>query len=301
MLKLPKKYFSIFCTILRKYAIIIYIRNLYEKETCAMFRADYHLHTNASLDSDAKAEDMIEKAISMGFDEIALTDHVDFDDRYTYTDYNEYIPKFHKLKEKYKNDIELVLGVEIGLDNKAKEKVNDFALSFPFDFIIGSSHSVMLYDLYFDRKKYFSLFRTKYEAYSKYFEELTENIKTCHTFNVYGHMDFVIRYGTYKDNSLSYADYSDLVDEAFKLLIEKGKGIEINTSGIRYGLGQTHPSIDFVKRYKELGGEIITTGSDAHRTEDIGKDFAVAYDMLKEAGFEYVAAFREQKPVFKKI
>ena len=122
-----------------------------------MFRADYHLHTNASSDSDAKAEDMIEKAISMGFDEIALTDHVDFDDRYTYTDYNEYIPKFHKLKEKYKNDIELVLGVEIGLDNKAKEKVNDFALSFPFDFIIGSSHSVMLYDLYFDRKKYFSL------------------------------------------------------------------------------------------------------------------------------------------------
>ncbi len=266
-----------------------------------MFREDYHLHTNASSDSEAEAETMIERSIELGLNEIALTDHVDFDDRYTYTDYSAYIPKFIELQEKYSDKIRISLGVEIGLDNKVKETVNEFALSFPFDFIIGSSHSVAKYDLYFDREKYFSLFKNKREAYGYYFSELIENIKTCRTFCVYGHMDFVNRYGTYEDNSLSYFDYSDLVDTALKLLIQKGKGIEINTSGFRYGVGQTHPSLDFVKRYRELGGEIITVGSDAHRPEDIGKNFTEAYDMLKTAGFKYVSVFRYQKPVFKKF
>ena len=266
-----------------------------------MYTADYHMHTNASSDSDASAESMIERAIELGLDEIALTDHVDFDDRYTYTDYNEYIPKFLSLREKYEKYIYIVLGVEIGLDNRIKDKVNDFAKSFPFDFIIGSSHSVMLYDLYFDREKYFSLFKTKKEAYSCYFEELIKNIETCRAFNVYGHIDFVNRYGVYEDNSLSYSDYADYVDTALRLLIEKGKGIEINTSGFRYGLGQPHPSADFVRRYKELGGEVITVGSDAHRPEDIAKNFSAAYSILKEAGFGYVASFRKQKPVFRKL
>ncbi|MCC8015619.1 MAG: histidinol-phosphatase HisJ family protein [Eubacterium sp.] len=266
-----------------------------------MFRTDYHLHTNASSDSEAPAETMIERAIDLGLNEIALTDHFDFDYRYTYTNYNEYIPQFIKLQEKYKDKIHITLGVEIGLDNMVADTVNAFALSFPFDFIIGSSHSVKKYDLYYDRQEFFSLFKSKKEAYNCYFEEMIKNIKTCHTFNVYGHMDFVNRYGTYSDNSLDYADYKDLVDTALSLLIEKGKGIEINTSGFRYGLGQTHPSIDFVKRYKELGGEIITTGSDAHRPEDVAKDFDTAYEMLKESGFEYITTFRYQKPVFVKI
>lgn len=266
-----------------------------------MFKTDYHLHTNASSDSEAPAEVMIERAIALGLDEIALTDHVDFDDRYTYTDYNAYILKFIGLQQRYKDRIHLTLGVEIGLENMVADTVNDFAKSFPFDFIIGSSHSVKRYDLYFDRKEFFSKFSSKKEAYVCYFEEMIKNIKTCRTFNVYGHMDFINRYGTYSDNSLSYGDYKDLVDAALSLLIEKGKGIEINTSGFRYGLGQTHPSIDFVKRYKELGGEIITTGSDAHRPEDVAKDFDIAYEMLKEAGFGYITTFRYQKPVFVKI
>ncbi len=266
-----------------------------------MFIADYHLHTNASSDSEAPAEAMIERAISLGLTEIALTDHVDFDDRYTYTDYDEYIPAFIRLQEKYKSKIRLVLGVEIGLENMLKEKVNDFAVSYPFDFIIGSSHSVKKYDLYFDREKFFGLFQNKKDAYTTYFDELIKNINECRTFNIYGHMDFVNRYGTYEDNSLCYGEFSDLVDKAMRLLIEKGKGIEINTSGFRYGLGQTHPSFDFVKRYKELNGELITVGSDAHRPEDIAADFTAAYDMLREAGFKYITLFRYQKPVFARI
>ena len=86
-----------------------------------------------------------------------------------------------------------------------------------------------------------------------------------------------------------------------KTLIEKGKGIEINTSGYRYGLGHTHPQFELVKRYKELGGEIITVGSDAHVPEDISKDFDKAYKMLEEAGFKYLTLFTDKKPEFVKI
>ncbi len=266
-----------------------------------MFLADYHLHTNQSSDSDATPQSMIERAIDLGLAEIALTDHVDFDPRYTFTDYNKYIPVFNSLKEGYADKIHLTFGVEIGLENKQADKVNTFARSFPFDFIIGSSHSVERYDLYFDREKYFERFSGKQAAYENYFKELIKNIQACPVFNVYGHIDFVNRYGTYEDNSLKYADFSDYADTALKLLAENGKGIEINTSGFRYGVGSAHPSLDFVKRYRELGGEIITVGSDAHRPEDIAENFEQAYEMLKTAGFRYIAFFRYQKPVFKKL
>ena len=48
-----------------------------------------------------------------------------------------------------------------------------------------------------------------------------------------------------------------------------GKGIELNTGGFKYGLGHPNPCEDIIKRYKELGGEIITLGSDAHKCESL--------------------------------
>lgn len=262
-----------------------------------MYLIDYHTHTNFSSDSDAPMEDMILSAIDKGIDEMAVTDHVDFDDRYDYTDYNVYIPYFNELKEKYADQIKLTLGVEVGLDNLVADKVNAFTKSFDFDFIIGSSHSVLTKDLYFDRKDFFDG-KSKEEAYNIYFDEMLKNINTCHDFCVYGHMDFVSRYGTYRDNSLRYADYKEAIDKVLAALIEKGKGIEINTSGFRYGIANTYPDIEILKQYKKMGGEIVTVGSDAHFVKDVADHAGFAYDMLYEAGFEYITVFEKRKPVF---
>lgn len=263
-----------------------------------MFLADYHIHTNFSIDSEAPMEEMIKSAINRGMKEIAITDHADFDTKYyPVPDYTEYIPYFNNLKEKYKDKIQMQLGVEIGLENKWADRINEFANKFDFDFIIGSSHATTTLDLYFDQKEYFKD-KTKKEAYTTYFEEILKNIEACPRFNVYGHIDFISRYGMYDDNSLKYEDYSDLIDACLKSLIEKGKGIEVNTSGFRYGINGTYPSLTILKRYKELGGEIITAGSDSHKPEDTADHIDYAYNLIKEAGFKYVSVFRKQKPEF---
>lgn len=262
-----------------------------------MFRADYHTHSSFSLDSDAPMENMIISAISKGLNEIAFTDHVDFDDRYPFTDYKEYIPVIMDYMEKYKDRIHIVFGVEIGLENQWADKINTFSKAFPFDFIIGSSHATQKYDLYFDQKEFFSN-KTKKEAYSIYFDEIYKNILACDNFNVYGHLDFVSRYGMYEDNSLEYKDYSELIDRVLKALIERGKGIEINTSGFRYGIDTTYPSLTILRRYKELGGEILTCGSDSHTVGGVGNYIDYAYELAKAAGFKHITTFKNQKPNF---
>lgn len=265
-----------------------------------MFRADYHTHSSFSIDSDAPMENMIISAISKGLNEIAFTDHVDFDNRYPFTDYNKYIPIIMYLRERYKDKIHIVFGVEIGLENQWADKINPFSREFPFDFIIGSSHAAQKYDLYFDQKEFFSC-RTKEDAYNTYFEEMYKNILACDNFNVYGHIDFVSRYGMYEDNSLEYKDYSSIIDKILMELISRGKGIEVNTSGFRYAIDSTYPSLDILRRYKELGGEIITCGSDSHTAAGVGAYIDYAYELIKAAGFKYVSAFRDQKAEFIKI
>jgi histidinol-phosphatase (PHP family) len=265
-----------------------------------MFFADYHIHTIYSSDSEAPVEEVICSAIDKGLNEIAFTDHVDFDPRYTFTDYEKYIPRMLELREKYKEKISIVCGVEVGLESEWANDINRLTSAHPFDFIIGSSHAVRTLDVYYDQKKFFGD-KSKKEAYTIYFEEILKNIDTCKDFCVYGHLDYITRYGMYEDNSLKYADYAELIDEILKKIIEKGKGIEVNTSGFRYGIENVYPQKDIIKRYKDFGGEIITVGSDAHKSKDVGDHIAFAYDVIKDCGFEYVTRFKERKPTFEKI
>ena len=262
-----------------------------------MFRADYHVHTECSFDSEAPINAVIERAIALGLKEIAVTDHVDFDPRYYITDYNKYIPIIEALKEKYSDKINILTAVELGLESRMSDKLNKFMADFPFDFVIGSSHGVGMLDVYYDRTRLFEG-RTKKEAYGIYFEELYKNILTCFGFNVYGHIDYISRYGMYDDNSVKYSEFGDYIDECLKALIDRGLGIEINTSGFRYGIEATYPSVDILKRYKELGGEILTCGSDSHRVEDVGDHIDYAYHLASESGFRYITVFRQRKPEF---
>ncbi|NLP45498.1 MAG: histidinol-phosphatase HisJ family protein [Epulopiscium sp.] len=264
-----------------------------------MFFADYHSHTYFSSDSNASMEDMIQTGINLGLKQLAFTDHVDFDypnSDYTFEiDYNEYLKQFKQYKLKYKNKIDLIFGVEIGLQPHLQEKISDFITHYPFDFIIGSSHVVHKLDLY---NGDFFQGKEQKNAYLQYFEEVLKNIHIFNDFQVYGHLDYIIRYGNYKNPVLSYEDYQNIIDEILKNLIHKGQGIELNTSGYRYGLNQFHPQTSILKSYKQLGGEIITVGSDAHYPQDLCANFKEAYEILKEIGFSYITIFKNQKPDF---
>ena len=115
-----------------------------------------------------------------------------------------------------------------------------------------------------------------------------------------GHLDYVTRYGRNQAEEYSYAGFADIIDQILRYLIERGKGIELNTAGLKYGLPYAHPHIDILRRYRELGGEILTIGSDAHKPEHVAYDFYKVREILEMSGFRYYTEFVGRKPVFLK-
>ena len=139
--------------------------------------------------------------------------------------------------------------------------------------------------------------RTIEEAYKVYYDELFDCVKNFKRFNVLGHVDLVKRYSKEQPS----VRFHDELSAIFNEIIPAGKGIELNTSGVRYGLPHAMPSDDVLKLYKQCGGEIITLGSDAHRVEDIAFDFKKSLELLQSVGFKYIATFDQQQPTFHAI
>lgn len=270
-----------------------------------MYKADSHVHSNFSGDSMEKLESIIERALELGMNEITITDHLDLDfpgEVNIFTlDLNNYIETLKKLKNEYRKKINLKIGIELGLQPHLKEEYREIFSCEDIDFIIGSSHCVAGMDI--ADKKFFEKY-TKDEAHRIYFEEVLKNIDIFPEISIYGHLDFINRYGRsiYDDyKKINFEMHKEVIDKILKKLIEKGIGIEINTSALRYGLRDFHPCRKILKRYRELGGEIITIGSDAHRALDIMRDFDKAKNVLKELGFEKYCVFTKRKLEYKDL
>ena len=133
---------------------------------------------------------------------------------------------------------------------------------------------------------------------TSYFEAILKNVTIHNDYDVYGHIDYVVRYGKESKEEFLYTYYADILDSILMTLIEKGKGIEVNTSGFKYDIGGLHPHISILKRYKELGGEILTIGSDAHETRHLAYKFDKAGSILRDCGFKHYTVFKDRKPEF---
>ncbi len=260
---------------------------------------DTHMHCHFSGDSDTSPEDMIKTSIEKGLNGICFTDHLDYDYQEQPgmfdLDVDSYYKEIISLQDKYKSVLPINFGIEMGLQPHVVEKNNKITKKYPFDFVIGSSHVVHGIDPYYPN--YYEG-KTEDEAYLEYFESILENIATDADYDVYGHLDYVVRYGPHKNKYYSYEKYADIIDEILRQLIRHGKGIEINTAGFKYGLNHPNPTEEILHRYKELGGEIITIGADGHKPEHIAFDFDKVPDILKNAGFKYYTVFKERKPEF---
>lgn len=263
---------------------------------------DCHVHTKISHDGVSTIDEYINVAKEKGVDEITFTEHYDIYDGLKTNLKTLDVEHYKNEYLKYKDDTKLKtnFGIEIGLQPDISTQIRDMLEKYEFDFIIGSSHITCKKDMAMDESFFDGL--TRKEAYLKYFREVLENIKLyTKEFDVYGHLDYVVRYGGYNIKKIEYEEFKEILDEILINLIKKEKGIEINTSGIRYGLGMPHPNIEILKRYKELGGKIITVGSDAHNVKDLASHFNMAYDLLEYAGFDEIAVFHNRIPDFKKI
>ena len=264
--------------------------------------ADLHMHTEFSLDSCAKLDSMAECAISKGIKTICITDHIDWDfpekDMVFDFDVDAYTRVIQKAKEKYQGRLEVLMGVELGLQPHLAERYTEFLNRYPFDFVIGSIHLVNNRDPYYPAA---FANMTDAEAYRAYFENTLENVKAFLGFDSLGHLDYIVRYGKSKAKEYHVSDYQDIIDEILITLIKNQKALEVNSAGLRKNLGVPNPHTDIIKRYKELGGEMITIGADAHKPAHIRYDYKRLTRLLHACGFEYYTKFVERRPYFVKF
>ncbi len=270
-----------------------------------MYIADSHIHSLFSGDCQEKLENIFNYAIENKIQEVTITDHIDPDfpsgsEEFKF-DMEEYISLLKDFREKLKKKLKVNIGVEFGLQPHLAEEFSRISCNRELDFIIGSTHCAEGKNPVEDD---FFLGKTRDEAHSIYFQETLKNAKTFKDISVYGHLDFIKRYGrnVHKDfNIIDYGKHWDTIEEILKALIKNNSGLEINTSAYRYGTSEPYPNDLILKRYRELGGEIVTIGSDSHIASHIARDFNKAYDLLKDCGFNYYAAFNERKPKFIKL
>ncbi len=265
-------------------------------------KSDFHMHTGFSTDTDVNPEDMVKGAIAKGLERICITDHYDQDycdgpELFVF-DPESYFLELTKLQEKYRQQIDIRIGVEIGLQNHLNDFYKEFIHAYPFDFVIGSAHLLKGKDPYY--KEVFEGVDDRV-SYREAFEEMLEQVNAIEDFDVLGHIDYVVRYGNDREKYYSYKENAEIIDEVLRSIICKGKGIELNTAGLKYGLGFAHPHPDILKRYKELGGEIITIGADGHQPEHIAYEFGLVKELLVYSGFEYYTEFKKRAPYFCKL
>lgn len=268
---------------------------------------DFHVHTYYSNDCSAPIRDMVDAAIKANLEGLCLTDHCDIAYPPTYQDenyrYEDYQPEVQKYQEKYKGKIEIRMGIELGMQPSIVDRNREYLQGKTFDFIIGSIHAVGKQALY--GEDYLEGI-TEEQGIINYFDDLALCIKDTDLYDVVGHIDGVRRYLRTKwvgaeEEAKLFRLMEEPLTQCLKEIIQLGKGIELNTSGLRYGLGAFHPMNAILKRYKELGGEIITIGSDSHYPQHVGYSFKEARELLLSLGFKYYSLFTNRKAEFKPL
>lgn len=265
---------------------------------------DNHTHSIFSNDGRMTAEAACDMAIELGLDGIAFTDHLDFDfpgtSEFENIDFNEYSKVMDAIKVKYDSRIKVLKGIEIGIQPHVINRTLDVLRSHEFDYVLASVHIIDGIDPY-DRVYYKD--KTKNEAYELYLQKILDHAVNFQDYNNIGHFEYIIRYAEYADRTLRYCSHVELFDEILKALISGGKGFEINTGSYRDkpGIKTAQYDISLLKRYKELGGELISLGSDAHSTEYIGYKFDYFKQMLMDTGFKYLVHYEKRKPVYEKL
>ena len=270
---------------------------------------DYHVHTEFSDDSVYPMENVVKDAIHMGIKEICFTDHVDYGIKVDWdsgkeivyrsgeplanVDYPRYVKEIRRMQELYGDRITIKMGMEFGMQMHTILQYEALYARYPFDFIILSVHQVEDKEFW---TQDFQRGRPQSEYNRRYYEEMYQLVNHYQDYSVLGHMDLIARYdehGIYPFHNLEL-----LVREILERVIQNGKGIEINTSSHRYGLTDTMPSRKILELYHELGGEIITIGSDSHKPEHLGAYIGETKELLRELGFRAFCTYEKMQPVF---
>lgn len=282
--------------------------------------ADYHVHTEFSDDSREPMEKQIERAIELGLEEICFTDHVDYGikkdweegniewrggdgvnyddsqkDPLANVDYPAYFEKLGRMKETYGDRIRIRQGLEFGVQTITIPRYEKLWEKYggKLDFALLSMHQIQNKELW---NQDFQQGRTQKEYNEAYYEEILRVIRKFKNYSVLAHLDLIVRYD--REGVYPFSRVKDIVAQILQTAIADGKGIELNTSSWHYGLADTQPSKEILCLYHDLGGQILTIGSDAHTTRYLGDHIKEAQQILKEIGFTQICTFDRMQPVF---
>lgn len=277
-----------------------------------MIYADYHVHSDYSDDSWYLMEDVVKDAIQLGLEEICFTDHVDYgvkpdwksDEKFQVgmnkevknVHYDFYFSELNKLSKKYEEKIKVKKGLEFGMQVHTIPQFEKLFQSHDFDFILLSVHQIENKEFWTGE---FQKGHTQLESYDRYYDEMYHLITAYKDYSVLAHMDLVRRY---LDKEVDRFEYNkDKIEKILKKVIEDNKGIEVNTSSVRYEINGLTPSVEILKLYHELGGTIITIGSDSHKPKHLGFHIEESKKLLKGIGYTHFCTFDKMKPIFHEL
>lgn len=255
---------------------------------------DFHMHSRVSFDAHEAASRMVAAAEAAGLKEICFTDHMDYTpDQEMMFDLDRYSAEYDGLTS---GRVLIRRGVEFGLLPDSAARMKEDLKKRNYDFVIGSVHFVGPYDVYM--QPYWQD-KTPEEAIRIFLEETLKCVQVHTDYDVLGHLLFICKSPANPAHGLvPYGDHRELIDEILRQVVRHGKGLEVNTSGVDR-CGGYLPTMDYVRRFKELGGQIVTVGSDAHTASRVGQYTHQAVEELKEI-FGYVCTFENRQPIFHK-
>ena len=248
---------------------------------------DSHVHTTFSADSQMKASEAIAKASNLNLG-VVFTEHFDYgvvndDGEFTF-DPQAYMNEYKNLRGD-----KVRLGVEVGLRKLARVANEKFLRQADFDLVIGSIHLVDDLDIYYPE---FYVGKDKATAYRKYFEQM-EAEAAVSDFDVLGHIDYICRAAPYDNPEIDYPTFTAEIDEVLKIIVERGKVLELNTRRFN-NIRAVEELVPIYKKYRSLGGRFVTIGSDAHKVSAVGNYFTRAVEFTRELGLT-VVTFQSRK------
>lgn len=262
---------------------------------------DYHCHTSFSQDSKAPMAEQCQAAVQKRLRQVAFTEHEDYnpdDPTSFYFRHDEYWREVERCREAFAGQLIVRAGIEISEPHRHAERAGRVLAQYPWDFVLGSLHWVTPeVDSY--RPQFFTTWCDGdwRLAFRRYFAEMVALARDG-DFDVLAHLDYPARYGKrYFNDEYDIREFEDEVREVLRVLIARGKGIEINTVPWRRGFEQPNPPSVVLAWYREMGGTILTVGSDAHAPQEVGADVPRALALARASGFTHIALFEQRRPV----